>query len=66
MENEEYYVTLTIPVDEIIHTDEHPFCSDPTCPCKSDQEAIQVVAQQVTDGLLTPCEADRLYRGQTL
>ena len=56
---------IVIPMeDELIHTPDHPFCSDATCPCKEDQELLANVAQQVTDGLLTPAEATRLVAGQ--
>lgn len=32
-DEEEYYV---VPVEDVDppHTDEHPVCDDPTCPCK--------------------------------
>jgi hypothetical protein len=52
--------------DEPLHTPTSPFCLDPTCPCKEDQELIQMVGQQVEDGLLTPVEADQLVAGKTL
>jgi hypothetical protein len=30
---------IPIPMlDEIIHTDEHPYCDDDTCPCHEEQE----------------------------
>lgn len=60
-EEEEYYA-----VGELIHTDEHPFCDDMSCPCHEDSENIGVVGEQVSDGLMTPAEADRYYRGQTI
>jgi hypothetical protein len=31
--------TITVPVDTLIHTQEHPTCSDATCPCQGDQAA---------------------------
>ena len=52
-----------IPVDDLIHTDEHPFCGDPSCPCGEDQEAIGKVNQQYQDGLYTAPEATRRVRG---
>ena len=53
--------------DEIIHTPEHPFCSnDPSCGCHTDPELWAEVAQDVTDGLLTLDEATRLILGQQL
>jgi hypothetical protein len=55
-----------IPVDEIKHTSNQPFCWDSSCPCHEDQELIQSVAQQVQDGLFTPDEASRFTAGKTL
>lgn len=52
--------------DEPLHANEHPFCFDPTCPCKEDQELIEQVAQQVQDGLFTPQEANDFVNGKTL
>ncbi len=58
---------LVIPVeDNVVHPPINPFCLDPTCPCKEDQELIQTVGQQVIDGLLTPDEATRFVQGKTL
>ncbi len=28
--------TITVPVDTLIHTDQHPRCEDSTCPCQGD------------------------------
>lgn len=56
---------IVIPMeDDLIHTSETPFCSDPTCPCKEDPDLLADVAQQVESGLLTPDEATRLVTGQ--
>ncbi len=54
--------------DEIIHTQERPFCFvDPACPChEEDQEAIEQVYQWVQDGLLTEQEATLFVAGKTL
>lgn len=58
---------IAIPMeDPLVHTDEHPFCSDPQCPDKEDETLISELAQKVRDGLLTPEEADRTYRGEQL
>lgn len=58
---------IPIPMeDPIIHTVEHPFCSDPTCPDKDDPELLAQVAQLVEDGLLTPEEATNYVLGKTL
>lgn len=50
--------------DEIIHTDQTPFCRDMPCPCHEDQELTQELGQQVQDGEVTPEEADKIYHGQ--
>ena len=52
--------------DEIIHTQEHPFCPDSTCPCREDQELLAELNEAVTNGLLTPEEATRFTQGKTL
>jgi len=52
--------------DELIHTDEHPFCSDVSCPCHDIQEGpyYQLICQPLLAGLLTAEEANRLYFGE--
>jgi hypothetical protein len=58
---------LVIPLeDNQLHTNEHPFCFDPNCPFKEDQELIAQVAQQVQDGLFTPQEATNFVSGKTV
>ena len=52
--------------DPIIHTDDHPFCGDPTCPCTEDPALLAELAHQVEDGLLTPAEATNIVKGKTL
>jgi hypothetical protein len=55
-----------IPVDHQDHTDESPFCWNESCPCHEDQEAINVVAGHVTDGLMTPAEATDFVGGRSI
>ena len=56
-----------IPVDEIIHTDEHPFCWDIHCPCHWDRSYEGCIYRRdyidspLDEGLITRQEADRLY-----
>ena len=58
---------IPIPMeDDLVHTDHDPFCSDPTCPDKEDEEAINAVAGMVEDGLMTPDEATRFVQGRQL
>ncbi len=55
-----------IPVDDLYHTDERPFCfADPNCCCHEDQEAIQTVHTWVQEGLMTPEEATNFILGRT-
>ena len=56
-----------IPVDLLLHTEEHPFCFvDGTCPChEEDQEAIALVNQWIEDGLMTSEEAIEFVKGRT-
>ncbi len=58
---------LVLMEDEMIHTDDHPFCSiDPTCPCHEDPALISEVHAAVEQGLITPEEATLLIQGKTL
>jgi hypothetical protein len=58
---------IVIPMeDAILHTQSHPFCSDPTCPCKEDPELLAEVALAVENGLLTAEEASNLVKGETV
>ncbi len=58
---------IMIPMeDPIIHTDDHPFCGDSTCPCAEDPELIAEVYQAVEQGLMTQEEATLLIQGKTL
>ncbi len=58
---------IVIPMeDPLLHMNEYPFCSDPTCPDKEDPELLAEVAQLVQDGLLTPDEATHYVRGEML
>jgi hypothetical protein len=58
---------IAIPMeDPIIHTDEHPFCSDVHCPCHDIQDGqyYELICKPLLGGLLTPEEANRLYFGE--
>jgi hypothetical protein len=58
---------IVIPMeDDILHTQSHPFCSDPTCPYHEDAELLSDVAQAVEQGLLTPAEATHFVEGKTV
>ena len=64
--DDDYTVVPAIPTDFLEHDEEHLFCDDMSCPCHEDSFSTGLVGQQVSNGLLTPTEADQLYRGRTL
>ena len=51
--------------DTTVHTVDHPFCYDPSCSCKNNQEALERVQQWVNDGLMTEFEASEYISGRT-
>jgi len=57
---------LVVPEEHPLHTPEHPFCSDETCLCHEDQEALTTVNTAVVNGLLTPDEATAFIQGRTV
>lgn len=56
--------TDVVPVDDIFHTPDTPFCWDKTCDCHEDDVAIAIVARHVQDGLFTPEEATDFVKGK--
>ena len=65
--DEEYYVYPILDgTDYREHTDDHPFCDDPTCPCKENQDAIGELNGHYQEGLVSSADADRISRGHTL
>jgi hypothetical protein len=58
---------LVLMEDELIHTDDHPFCgTDPTCPCHRDPALLAAVNEAVEQGLITQEEATLMIEGKTL
>jgi hypothetical protein len=56
---------ILIPMeDDLLHTNEHPFCDDPTCGCHEDSILIGEILTQVKAGTLTPEEATDLISGK--
>jgi hypothetical protein len=57
-----------IPVDVLLHLAALPFCgtADPSCPCRSDEDALQAVATFVQQGLMGEEEARRFVEGRTV
>ena len=65
-------VALIASVDEKLHTDEHPFCSNPLCPChetidtstgKLDPYFVEHIEQPRLDGLYSRNEIERIFNG---
>ena len=53
--------------DELGHTDEHPFCDDPSCGCHDDIDLLkEQVFEPFFNGLLTALEAHRFMEGKQL
>jgi hypothetical protein len=60
-------IVIFIEEDDLIHTEEHPFCStDPSCPCHEDPARIAAVADAVARGELTPEEATHFVSGKLI
>jgi hypothetical protein len=58
---------IVIPMeDDPLHTSLSPFCSDPTCPCHESPDLLEMVAEAVQEGLLTPAEATAFVAGKTI
>ena len=57
---------LVVPEDHLLHTPEHPFCGDPTCPCSEDTDTLTKLDQAIRDGLITPDEATAFIQGRTV
>lgn len=50
-----------------LHSLDHPFCYDMSCQfCHSHPDFIGDLSDQVQDGLLTPQEADNIYRRKNI
>ena len=55
-----------VPVDYLEHTEGRPFCTDESCTCREDQDAINDLNQQYQDGLASRDDVDRIYHGHTV
>ena len=65
--HQQTYTSNGLPIvlmeDPLLHTADHPFCSDLSCPCHRDHLLIAEVHQKVAQGLLTAGEATRVVMG---
>ncbi|HET8845478.1 MAG TPA: hypothetical protein VFN35_28660 [Ktedonobacteraceae bacterium] len=48
------------------HTQEHPFCSDPTCPCHEDPENLETLQEWYDGGLIGSVDGRHIYHGRTI
>ena len=55
-----------VPTTQSLHTEEHPFCWDETCPCHDDSDAIAGIANAINDGIITSDDAQRIIKGETV
>jgi hypothetical protein len=47
-----------------VHSDEHPFCDDPDCPCHNQAAVDEYITPGLDNGTLTGAEALRMYWDQ--
>jgi len=57
---------FVVPADNPLHTAEHPFCGDPTCPCSDDTDTLTELDQAIREGLITPDDATSIIAGKTV
>jgi hypothetical protein len=55
-----------VPVDEILHPLDKPFCWDSTCGCKTDETLLLEVSQFIHQGLMTLDEGIAFVAGRTV
>jgi len=55
-----------VPTTPSLHTEAHPFCGDPACPCSEDKDALTKLNLALRDGLITVDDATRIIQGKTL
>jgi len=58
-------VYAVIMLDELVHTQDHPFCSDSSCPCHNDIKAFrELIELPVLHGQMTPAQGARYFYGE--
>ncbi|MBA2284221.1 MAG: hypothetical protein H0W02_01930 [Ktedonobacteraceae bacterium] len=66
-DEDESTVIPVIPMeDPLVHSETHPFCSDPTCPCHDDHGNITCVYDHYQEGLITSDEATNIVNGKAI
>src|SRR5260221_6068484 len=46
--SKEAHMPVVIMLDDLVHTDEQPYCEDVTCPCQAERENPMSTHEQVT------------------
>jgi hypothetical protein len=49
-----------------LHTADTPFCWDETCPCHEDGDALAEIHDAINAGIITPDDAQRILKGETV
>lgn len=58
---------IVIPcLDDLIHTEDHPFCDREGCSCHEDCKQVNLLNDQIEQGLLTPQEATLIMSGKAI
>lgn len=63
--SEEYYCYAGQP-DQPIHTPDHLFCDDMSCPCHEDEDNMATLAGWHEDGLIGAVDGELIYTGRTI
>lgn len=54
-------VTIEQEVPSFVHSDDHPFCNDPDCPCHCPEGYEEHLEPFLNDGTMTGREALQIY-----
>jgi len=59
-------ITPVIPQEEpsFVHSDAHPFCGDPDCPCHNEDNYRENIGRFLDEGTMTGAEGLRRYWDQ--
>ncbi len=55
-----------VPDEHPLHTQEQPFCGDPTCICYGDKDNIAAINDAINAGTITADDAQRIVKGETI
>lgn len=55
-----------IPVDYTLHTEDRPFCGDPTCGCHNDPTLLYPLGEAFYHGLVSIGDVTNIVNGRTI